>query len=93
MHSRRRVPIQRSQIAFARGAWIGVWTIVMSSDSKTASKLAVYLASRSRIRIRKEFWRSIEQVTGLLGHPRLGGVLGGAEKVDRRLACSIPKNT
>jgi hypothetical protein len=43
--SRRRVPIQRSQIAFARGAWIGVFTIWMPSEVKTVSKLAVYLAS------------------------------------------------
>jgi hypothetical protein len=50
VHSRRRVPIQRSQIAFARGAWIGVLTIWMPSEVKTASKLAVYLASRSRMR-------------------------------------------
>jgi hypothetical protein len=60
--SRRRVAIQRSQIAFARGVWIGVLTIVMSSDSRTASKLAVYLVSRSRIGNRKESWRSMSRV-------------------------------
>lgn len=50
VHSRRRVPIQRSQIAFAHGAWIGVLTVVMPSAWRTASKLVVYLASRSRSR-------------------------------------------
>lgn len=44
MYSRRRVALQRSQIAFACGAWIGALTIVMSSDSKTVSRLAVSLA-------------------------------------------------
>jgi hypothetical protein len=68
VHSRRRVPIQRSQIAFARGARIGVLTISILSAWKTASKLAVYLASRSRIRNRAERRvKTREQVAGLLG--------------------------
>ena len=81
MHSRRRVPIQRSQIAFARGAWIGVRTIWMPSEVKTASKLTVYLASRSRIKEPKRCLEVHEQVTGLLGHPLPGWVLGEAKKV------------
>jgi hypothetical protein len=36
------VPIQRSQIAFARGGWIGVLVISMLSAVKIASTLAVY---------------------------------------------------
>jgi len=79
--SRRRVPIQRSQIAFARGAWMGVLTIWMDSETTTASKLAVYLASRSRIRNPKRCLQVHEQVMGLLGHPRPSGVCGEAEQV------------
>jgi len=48
--SRRTVPTHRSATAFARGARRGVRRIRMSSESKTASKLSVNFASRSRIR-------------------------------------------
>ena len=50
MHSRRALEIQRSQIAFARGAWTGVLMICMPVAVKTASNASVYLASRSLIR-------------------------------------------
>lgn len=42
--------IQRSQIAFARGAWTGVLMMRTSVAVKTASNASVYLASRSLIR-------------------------------------------
>jgi hypothetical protein len=47
-HSRRRVPMKRSAIAFARGALIGVRIIRMSGPTRTASKDVVNLLSRSR---------------------------------------------
>src|SRR5919107_795722 len=43
-HSRRSVPIQRSAIAFARGARIGVRMMRMSAPANTASKPAGELA-------------------------------------------------
>jgi hypothetical protein len=48
--SRRRVPIRRSQVAFIRGAWTAVRTIVVPAAWKTASNEAVKLGPRSRIR-------------------------------------------
>src|ERR671920_1428079 len=48
-HSRRRVAIQRSTMAFALGARTGVRMIWMSAPVNTASKAAVNLLSRSRI--------------------------------------------
>ena len=48
-HSRRTVPTNRSAMALARGARTGVRMIRMPSDRKTSSKLAVNLASRSRM--------------------------------------------
>ena len=48
--SRRTVPIQRSAIAFARGARTGVRKMRMPSLANTASKTLVNLLSRSRIR-------------------------------------------
>jgi hypothetical protein len=44
------VPIQRSAIAFARGARPGVRMMAMSTPANTASKAAVNSASRSRIK-------------------------------------------
>jgi hypothetical protein len=49
-HSRRIVPTNRSAKAFARGARTGVRITRMPSGRKTSSKLAVNLASRSRIK-------------------------------------------
>ena len=82
--SRRIVPTKRSAIAFARGARIGVLMILMSMAVKTASKAAVNLLSRSRMRNRKRWvvsLRSHEQVARLLCEPRSGRVGGDAENV------------
>ena len=50
--SRRKLPTKRSAIAFARGCPHGVLMIRMSVAVKTASKAAVNLVSRSRMRNR-----------------------------------------
>jgi hypothetical protein len=47
-HSRRSVPIQRSTIAFARGARTGVRMMRRSAPGRTASKAAVNLTRRWR---------------------------------------------
>jgi hypothetical protein len=52
--SRRRVPTALSRIAFALGACGGLSRISMSSALKTASKVRVYLVSRSRRRKRSD---------------------------------------
>src|SRR5665213_864627 len=49
-HSRRRVPMILSQVAFARGVRTGVLTIRMPSDLKTSSNDRANLQSRSRIK-------------------------------------------
>ena len=46
----RQVRIQRFMIAFIRGTRIPVVIVVMALSARTASKAAVYLLSRSRIR-------------------------------------------
>ena len=61
-HSRRSVPMNRSAIAFARGARTGVRMIRMSAPVKTASKAAVNLLSRSRIRNRNRSPRSLRSM-------------------------------
>ena len=48
-HSRRTVPTKRSAMALVRGALIGVRMIPIRSDRNTWSKLALNLASRSRM--------------------------------------------
>ena len=78
------VPTKRSAMAFARGARTGVLMIWMSTPANTASKAAVNLVSRSRIRNRKPVGAVVEvheQVAGLLGQPRSGRVGGDAEDV------------
>ena len=78
------MPTKRSAIAFARGARTGVLMILTSMAVKTASKAAVNLASRSRMRNRKRAAGVVEvheQVAGLLGEPGAGGVGGDAEDV------------
>src|ERR1035441_10108198 len=50
MHSRRMVPTNRSQTAFARGALMGVLMMRIPSAAKTASKEEVNFVSRSRMR-------------------------------------------
>lgn len=49
-HSRRMVPTNRSAMAFACGARIGVLMILTQSAANTASKDEVNFVSRSRIR-------------------------------------------
>ena len=83
MHSRRAVAIHRSQIAFARGAWIGVLIIVMPATVKTASNAPVYVASRSLIKPQAvgSFTEVHERVPGLLHCPGGGRVGGDAGQV------------
>ena len=50
MHSRRTVPIHRSAIACARGALTSVVMIRNPTEVRTASKAAVNVVSRSRIK-------------------------------------------
>ena len=88
------VPIQRSAIALARGAWTGVWMMRTPTAVNTASKAAVNLASRSRIRNwkRRRVVEVHQQVAGLLGHPGAGGVGGDARRGARGgVACSMTK--
>jgi hypothetical protein len=49
-HSRRALATHRPAIAFARGAWTGVFTVGMPAAVKAASDAAVNVASRSRIK-------------------------------------------
>ncbi len=49
-HSRRTLPTKRSQIAFARGALIGVRSTSIPLPTATAAKCEPYFASLSRIR-------------------------------------------
>lgn len=89
----------RSMIAFMRGTRIPVFTVAMSSSSKTALKAAVYLLSRSRIRyftVALASWRSMTRlrascaVQAAVGgrwrreHERAGGVLDDSEDVQPR---------
>jgi hypothetical protein len=81
--SRRRVAMKRSAIAFARGAGTRVRMIRMSAPANTASKAAVNVLSRSRIKNRNRLVRSprsMSKIAGLLGHPGSGG-MGGAPGV------------
>src|ERR1035441_7974404 len=84
VHSRRALAIHRSQIAFARGAWIGVLIIRMPAAVKTASNASVYLASRSLIRNFRPPVRSPRSmsVSGLLDRPCGGRVGGDAGQMD-----------
>jgi hypothetical protein len=78
-HSRRSVPIQRSAIAFARGACGGVWMMLIPAARKTASKASVNFVSRSRMRKRNcsaRSVRSIRRFRALLGNPRPGRMRG-----------------
>src|SRR5215212_12255103 len=83
-HSRRRVPMKRSAIAFARGARIGVRMIRMSVPVKAASNAAVNLLSRSQIKKLEPVGAVGElhaQVAGLLSDPDAGGVGGDSGEV------------
>jgi len=84
---------KRSAIALARGARAGVSMMLTSMAVKTASNVAVNLASRSRIKNRKRRPASSQvhaQVAGELGQPGTGGVRGDAEDV-YAVACSMTK--
>ena len=76
--------MKRSAMAFARGARTGVRMMRMSAPANTASKAAVNLLSRSRIRNRNRLGvvaEVHEQVAGLLGDPGPGGVGGDPGEV------------
>ena len=78
------VPPKCSAIALARGACTGVLMIRTSVAEKTASKAAVNLVSRSRIRNRKRrpaSSRSMSRFAGQLGQPGAGRVGGDPEDV------------
>jgi hypothetical protein len=82
--SRRRVPIHRSAIAFARGARTGVRRMRMPSLVNTASKTSVNLASRSRIKNWKSRHALAEvhqQIPCLLSNPGSARVRGDSQKV------------
>ena len=85
MHSRRALAIQRSQIAFARGARTGVAMTRMPAATKTASNAPVYLASRSLIKNFKPsgpLTKVHERVPGLLYRPGGGRVGSDACQVN-----------
>jgi len=76
--------MNRSAIAFARGARIGMRMIRRSAPVKTASNAAVNVRSRSRIRNPEPVAAVAEvhqQVAGLLGDPGAGGVGGDPREV------------
>src|SRR5829696_3442302 len=82
--SRRMLPTKRSAIALARGARTGVRMMRTLLAVTTASKAAVNVASRSRMRNRTRrpaSSRSMRRFAGLLGQPGCGGVGGDAEGV------------
>ena len=76
---------ERSQIAFMRGAWTAVRTILVPVAWKTASKDAVKFDPRSRIRNLTSSNRceADGKVAGLLHGPIAGGVRGDAAKMHR----------
>jgi hypothetical protein len=79
--------MERSVIAFARGARTGVLVILTSMAVKTASRAAVNLLSRSRMRIRKPRLassRSISRLRASWGEPGSGRMGGDAEDVHPR---------
>ena len=83
-HARRSVLINRSAIAFARGARIGVWMIRMSAPVNTASKAAVNLLSRVTDQEPEPVGVLVklhQQVAGLLCDPGPGGVCGDSGEV------------
>jgi hypothetical protein len=84
-HSRRRVPMKRSAIAFACGARTGRWMIRMSAPVNTALKTAVNVLSRSRINeTGRRGRRGPRAGCGPAGIPRSGGVGGNPGLCTRR---------
>jgi hypothetical protein len=82
VHSSRTERTKRSACGLQLGLRGGALTTLMSSLAKAASG-TVNVASRSRIRNRN--WLAVadhpQQLSGLLGGPRGGGVGGDAEDV------------
>ena len=82
--SRRNVPIMRSQIAFARGAWGGLVSVRMSCAAKTASNALLNRESRSRrtnLRVLGAVGKVHQQVAGSLGCPCSGRVRADPEQM------------
>ena len=95
-HSRRSVPMKRSAIAFARGARTGVRRMRMSAPANTASKAAVNLLSRSRIRNRNCSARSPRSMSRLRACWVTQAPVGWAvipARCTRRRPCSITTRT
>ena len=89
------VPTKRSAIAFARGARTGVLMMRISSAVKTASKAAVNLASRSRMRNRNRCPASPRSMVRLRACWVSQAPVGWAvtpRMCTRRVACSMTKN-
>ena len=83
---RRKLPAQRSMIAFARGAWTGVLMIRLPSAWNTASKAPVELGipvADSEPELAGLVAEVEQEITRLLGDPRGGWLGGDAEHVDR----------
>ena len=95
-HSWRALAIQRSAIAFARGAWTGVWMIRTPVALNTASNAAVNFVSRSRIRnFRPSAWpsRSISRLRACwVTHAPAGWAVMPA-RCTRRVPCSMKNST
>lgn len=86
-----RLPIQRSMIAFARGARIGVLMICIPSLTKTASNMLVNFESRSRIKNLNCATRSPRSISRLRACWQTQSAVGCAvtpRTCTRRLACS-----
>ena len=95
-HSRRALAIQRSAIAFARGAWTGVFTIRTPIAVNTASNAAVNFVSRSRIKNFKPSARPSRFISRLrarwVTHAPVGWAVTPA-RCTRRVPCSMKNST
>ena len=95
-HSRRRVPMKRSAIAFARGARTGVRMMRMSAPAKTASngggELAVPVADQEPEPV-GAVAEVHQQVAGLLGDQSPVGWAVIPARCTRRRSCSITMRT
>ena len=95
-HSPRIVPTNRSAIAFALGARMGVLMILIPSAAKTASKEEVNLVSRSRMRNLAGVVRSVRSKQKLracwVTQPQTGLALIPAMRT-RRVPCSMKNST
>ena len=83
-------------IAFMRGTRTPVFTMAMPSSSSTASKAAVYLLSRSRIRyfaVAPTSWRSITRLRASCVVQAAVGWAAAPRIRTRRVACSMTAKT